>query len=371
MVGEYGVNDFPAAGNDITLRWSEPQQNFVLVSAVDIPDNPPTNLPRTFLESPAQGSFESGIGLIRGWVCEANQVEVSIDGGPLRQTAYGTKRGDTVSVCGDDNNGFGLTFNWNAIGDGVHNLRALADGVEFASVNFAVTTLGVDFLAGVSVEQTLPAFPNDGETTTVRWSEPQQNFTIVSTTATGAKIATAAAITDLLNPYLVAALGANQSNNLGVQVIKGADGQPTQLTAVTWGDLEQNLFANLLLANNGLPMTYRDSVGFEVRFGNFTQTTVEINVFDNNGMLLSGPITLPINFELLFPLQQLAMGFQNPFQSAQVNVQSLKHVHMAAAARAPFSLDPLRLETLWAGGIATAEVLCALQPVMANGNTLV
>ncbi|MEE4378162.1 MAG: hypothetical protein V2J55_11725 [Candidatus Competibacteraceae bacterium] len=69
------------------------------------------SLAQSFLESPSQGSFESGIGLIRGWVCEANQVEVSIDGGPLRQTAYGTKRGDTAAVCGDDNNGFGFTFN--------------------------------------------------------------------------------------------------------------------------------------------------------------------------------------------------------------------------------------------------------------------
>jgi hypothetical protein len=75
-------------------------------------------------------------------------------------------------VCGDDDNGFGLVFNWNSIGNGVHTIRAFAD------VNFAVTTLGVDFLTGVSGEHTLPDFPQAGSTTTVRWAEPHQNFLI-------------------------------------------------------------------------------------------------------------------------------------------------------------------------------------------------
>jgi hypothetical protein len=36
---------------------------------------------RAHLESPLAGSFESGIGLIRGWVvCEANTVEMQLDG---------------------------------------------------------------------------------------------------------------------------------------------------------------------------------------------------------------------------------------------------------------------------------------------------
>ena len=53
------------------------------------------NPPEAYLESPAQGSFESGISLIRGWVCQAGTVEVQIDGGARRRVAYGTARGDT------------------------------------------------------------------------------------------------------------------------------------------------------------------------------------------------------------------------------------------------------------------------------------
>src|SRR5712692_10314197 len=66
------------------------------------------------LEDPQLGSHQSGIGLIRGWVCQANRIDIEIDGQKV-QAAYGTTRGDTQSVCGDSNNGFGLTFNWNLL----------------------------------------------------------------------------------------------------------------------------------------------------------------------------------------------------------------------------------------------------------------
>ncbi|MEE4376017.1 MAG: hypothetical protein V2J55_00695 [Candidatus Competibacteraceae bacterium] len=368
--GEFTLPDFPNPGSSPMVRWSQAQQNFVLSSAISVPNitNPPSN-PRAFLESPTQGSSESGVGLIRGWVCEANTVEVVIDGGALRQTAYGTKRGDTIGVCGDDNNGFGLTFNWNAIGNGVHNLRALADGVEFANVNFAVTTLGVDFLEGASGQFPLPDFPSSGNITTVGWSEPSQNFNIVSSTVTGAKIATVAAVTDPNNPLLAAALGANGSNNLGVQVLKGPDGQPTQLTALTWADLNQNLFANLLLGNNGLPVSYQDSLGIEARFSNFTQSTFQISFVDAQGTVVLGPLTVPIDFGLLLPLQQLAATLQNPIQSSLIDAKQLQQRYVVSAARGPFSLDAVALDAIWAGGVAAGGVLCSLQS--ATGGTTV
>jgi len=52
-------------------------------------------------------------------------VEVQIDGGERRKVAYGTTRKDTAEVCGDDNNGFGYTFNWNALSTGAHPAPAL------------------------------------------------------------------------------------------------------------------------------------------------------------------------------------------------------------------------------------------------------
>jgi hypothetical protein len=107
-------------------------------------------------------------------------VEVQIDGGARQRVPYGSDRPDTAEVCGDINNGFGYTVNWNSLGDGTHTLQAFADGVEFANVSFTVTTLGVDFLQGASGEYTLPNFPQAGKNVTVRWAESHQNFVIVN-----------------------------------------------------------------------------------------------------------------------------------------------------------------------------------------------
>ena len=78
------------------------------------------------MEHPLPNSFQSGVGIISGWACEANKLEIQIDAGALFEAAYGTSREDTRVVCGDANNGFGLTFNWNLLGDGEHTIRALA-----------------------------------------------------------------------------------------------------------------------------------------------------------------------------------------------------------------------------------------------------
>ena len=183
--GEYTLPNFPQAGKSVTLRWSEPHQNFVIVGAsqnsatAQSAEATPFASAEAYLESPQQGSFESGIGLIRGWVCDANTVEVQIDNGARQRVAYGTTREDTATVCGDTNNGFGYTFNWNRLGNGNHSVRAFADGTEFANINFAVSTLGDEYLQGASGEYTLPNFPQAGKSVTVRWSESDQNFVIV------------------------------------------------------------------------------------------------------------------------------------------------------------------------------------------------
>src|SRR5262245_344772 len=129
------------------------------------------------LENPAAGSFQSGIGVISGWVCNASRVDIEIDGRVTLQAAYGTSRADSREVCGDDgNNGFGLLFNWNLLGDGAHTVRALGDGAEFARASFVVATLGVEFLTGASERFTLPQFPQADRTIDIEWQQSVQNF---------------------------------------------------------------------------------------------------------------------------------------------------------------------------------------------------
>ena len=134
------------------------------------------------LENPGPGSFQSGLGVLSGWVCDAGEIQIEIEterGDSERQVAaYGTERLDTAGVCGDTDNGFGLLFNWNRLGDGVHTVRAFADGVEFGRATFTVTTLGEEFLVGVQGETIVTDFPRTGKDIRLMWQQNLQNFVI-------------------------------------------------------------------------------------------------------------------------------------------------------------------------------------------------
>ena len=131
-----------------------------------------------FLENPGAASFQSGIGVISGWTCAAEAVEITLNGGP-QEAAYGTERLDTESVCGDTDNGFGLLFNWNLLGEGEHEVVAVVDGVELDRATVTVTTLGAEFLREVTGTCTAADFPTMDETVTLAWQQTQQNFVIV------------------------------------------------------------------------------------------------------------------------------------------------------------------------------------------------
>ena len=178
--GTFPLADFPHPGETTVVRWNEAQQNFVITDGQ--PDrggghNRVAGL-QAVLENPSLGSSQSGIGIISGWACEAQEIVIELAGTPV-PAAYGTPRGDTHGVCGDSNNGFVLLVNWNNLGPGAHEIRALADGVEFARTTVRVTTLGVEFLRGVSGTFPLQDFPHPGETTTLRWEEALQNFVLI------------------------------------------------------------------------------------------------------------------------------------------------------------------------------------------------
>ena len=190
--GEYLLSDFPDTGQQLRLVWQEAAQNFAIAApspaAESEPsmDNPPTQSDPPVLsdligvlENPAPDSFQSGFGLVSGWVCGAEQVEIEIDGTHLFEAAYGTNRVDTTGICEDSNTGFGLRLNWNEYGDGEHTLRALADGEEFGRATFTVTTLGEAFLTGASGVYDLPDFPEPNTIVTVEWQEASQTFVII------------------------------------------------------------------------------------------------------------------------------------------------------------------------------------------------
>ena len=138
------------------------------------------------LENPGPGSYQSGVGVISGWVCEAGRIEIVFNENEADRwrVGYGTRRTDTQKECGDINNGFGLLFNWNMLGEGEHTVVAQVDGVEFGRATVTVTTVGEgeeeEFLQGVGGTFILPGFPNVKTAVQVQWQEAQQNFVIIA-----------------------------------------------------------------------------------------------------------------------------------------------------------------------------------------------
>lgn len=130
------------------------------------------------LENPQPGGRESGIGLVSGWFCDAGRIDIEVDGATTYQAAYGTARADTQVACGKSDTGFALLINWNTLGAGPHQIRALADGVEFARATANVVTLGGEFKQGKAGTMRLDNFPDAGKGVVVEWQESKQNFVI-------------------------------------------------------------------------------------------------------------------------------------------------------------------------------------------------
>ncbi len=201
--GGFVVEDFPVDGNDIVLHWQQTIQNFVIGGLTTRGGPWEPGVPPHVLENPPSGSFQSGVGVISGWVCEADQIDIVFNPGTdtemTFQAGYGTNREDTEGVCSDINNGFGLLFNWNRLGDGEHRVQAKADGEIFGSATVTVTTFGTEFLKDAGKHARLKDFPTTGTDLIVAWQQSLQNFTIARLDNLAPRIASIDAIGDSIS----------------------------------------------------------------------------------------------------------------------------------------------------------------------------
>jgi hypothetical protein len=134
---------------------------------------------KAFIENPAQGSVQSGIGLISGWACVADRVEISIDGGARIKVSGEMGRADVKPECGHSTAGFGLLTNFNLLGPGTHSVQVYVKGVAIGGpTRFTVAVPVGEFLRGAKREVTVTDFPSAGKTTTVDWREAEQNFRV-------------------------------------------------------------------------------------------------------------------------------------------------------------------------------------------------
>ena len=137
--------------------------------------------PQYVFENPTPGSFQSGIGVISGWACDGEGLAVRLNG-EVSAMPHGSERPDTIHVCnGKTNNGFGMLFNFNRLGPGVHTIELLRKGASLGGPRqFTVTVPLEEFARGLAREVTIPDFPSQGRTTTLVWQEALQNFAIKS-----------------------------------------------------------------------------------------------------------------------------------------------------------------------------------------------
>ena len=135
------------------------------------------------LESPANDSVVSGIGLISGWKCSAGDITVTIDEGKHLAVAMSQEWNDlrTTGECrGTIYHGFIMGINWAELGDGEHVVVAYDDGVAFARSTFVVGTTGEAFLEGVTRRTVVDDFPEPGQRTQLEWNESTQHFEIAA-----------------------------------------------------------------------------------------------------------------------------------------------------------------------------------------------
>ena len=155
-------------------------------------DPPPTPDPTGELDEPANGGIRSGIGLVRGWVCQdaGNGVEIRIMNADGTRVAtftapYGSARGDVdESVhCGRTRRtnapiGFAAQFNYNLLAAGTYTIQARVGGQQVGPQNGQTNTFRVvrisnqEFLQRVrSGKVRVQDFPFTGDTTILEWDQ--------------------------------------------------------------------------------------------------------------------------------------------------------------------------------------------------------
>ncbi|BBJ22755.1 hypothetical protein [Candidatus Nitrotoga sp. AM1P] len=132
---------------------------------------------KAVIENPSPGSAQSGVGLISGWACVADRVEISIDGGERVHVGGESARGDVISICGHQNAGFSQLLNFNLLGAGEHTLQLFVKGVAIGEpTRFTVVVPAGEFIRGLRREAVITDFPSAGKNAIIDWRESEQNF---------------------------------------------------------------------------------------------------------------------------------------------------------------------------------------------------
>lgn len=188
---------FPITAGEHTLIWlytkdesDRAGQDAAWVDGVRLPLASSAGV----LGTPANGSTVSGVGVISGYHCSSQNIEIRIDGVSLGRAGAGTTLLGTLPVCGQPETGYSLLYNFNNLADGSHTIAAYADGNLIGSnVVTTVKSGGTAWLSGVSRSVQVSDFPRSGQTATLDWIQSYQNFLVTNISGVAASTLTAAA----------------------------------------------------------------------------------------------------------------------------------------------------------------------------------
>lgn len=179
-----------------------------------------------YLENPQPGSTQSGISIISGWHCTANEIEIKVDGVSIGGTGVGSVRDDAVSVCGHNQSGYAVLYNYNIPESGEHTIQVYADGVLLETRKFkTVRSGGVPFLSGKSASATIANFPENGRSTTVEWNQAKQSFVVTGSADTSTLDGTYTLRRASLQTQYYGLLDTEETNGLkasGTMIVSGA-----------------------------------------------------------------------------------------------------------------------------------------------------
>ena len=135
--------------------------------------------PKGALENPQPNDYASGIYLFSGWVCEAETVQIGLDGVQLLDVAYGSDRLDTHECAETAITALVCLVNMANLAPGAHEAVLYADGQIIAQHAFNTAALSsgefAKDLEGCAISE---GFPTSDKDTIVKWTTSIQGFQI-------------------------------------------------------------------------------------------------------------------------------------------------------------------------------------------------
>jgi hypothetical protein len=169
----------------------------------------------------------------------------------------------------------------NLLSDGAHTVQVFNDGVQFANAAFTVTTLGGEFLSGLSGQCDLKGFPHLGKAVSLEWQEGNQNFMLAS-------------VSDQ-EPVEYIANGVGNLTDVTVTTVPA--GKRLVITDVVISNDNSGAACCQRIFRNGTPATSFITVGAGSSFSHTFETGIEFAAGDDV-IVRNGASSGPIHFYL-------------------------------------------------------------------------